>query len=94
MSTPDLSDFPDVDLPSNLTADGDSQAQDTGVQLIPFPFCLLFASRPWVTLTVAAPSPELAAATMDQFVWQVLNPKLAQLGYPPNICSWRSGACA
>ena len=95
MSEPDLSVFPSgIELPSNLTAEVDSQAQDTGIQMIPFPFCLLFANRPWGTLTVAAPSPELAASTTDQFVQQVVNPKLQQMGYPPNICSWRSGPCS
>ena len=91
---PDLSSFPtDVDLPSDLTAGEDADGADASDQMISFPFCLQFAGRPWTTIPVAAPSPELAAATIDQFVNQVLNPKLVQMGYPPNICSWRSGAC-
>jgi hypothetical protein len=92
-SPPDLSTFPsDISVPSNLTADQVSGALDTGVQFTPFPFCLLFASRPWQTITVAAPSPEAAASTTDQFV-QRLNGTLASLGYPPNVCTWNSGAC-
>jgi hypothetical protein len=90
----DLSEFPtDVDVPSTLTAEHSSAGEDAAVQMIPFPFCLLFAGRPWMTLTVAAPSPEDAASTMDQFVRQVLNPQLVRMRYPPNVCSWNAGAC-
>jgi hypothetical protein len=92
----DLTTFPGgVDLPSELTADqsGDGSL-DTGATMLPFQFCILFAGRPWGTLPVNAPSPELAATTVDQFVRQVLNPGLVRAGYPPNICSWSAGACA
>ncbi len=91
----DLSTFPaDVDVPATLTAEPTSEGQDAAEQMLPFPFCLLFAGRSWMTLTVAAPSPDNAALTMDQFVRQVLNPQLVRMGYPPNICSWSSGACS
>ena len=95
-TTVDLSTFPtDVDIPSELTADQSGAGNlDTGVTMLPFPFCILFAGRPWGTATVNAPSPELAATTVDQYVSQVLNPALERLKYPPNICSWRAGACA
>jgi len=43
--------------------------------------------------TIVAPSPELAATTIDQYVRQVINPILVKMGYPQNICSWSSGAC-
>lgn len=81
-----------MDVSTELTA-GQEDGQDSAVQMIPFPFCLLFAGRAWVTITVAAPSPELAATTMDQYVRQVVNPTLVRMGYPQNICSWSSGAC-
>jgi hypothetical protein len=90
----DLSTFPTgVDFPSALDAPAGEGSGDAAVTLIPFPFCLLFAGRPWLTLTVAAPSPGEAATTMDQFVRQVANPTLVRMGYPPNICSWSAGAC-
>ena len=90
----DTSVFPaDVEIPAGLTADEDRGGQNAGVQMLQFSFCLLFAGRAWVSIPVAAPSPEGAAATMDQFVGQVLNPQLARMGYPPDICSWRAGAC-
>ena len=92
MAALDLSTFPDIDIPSNLTADQDSGVLDTSVQTIPFPFCLLFGGRSWQSITVAAPSPALAATTVDQFV-QLINGKLVTMGYPPNMCSWASGAC-
>lgn len=83
----------DVNIPSDLTADLSTQPQpmDT-VQMLPFPFCLLFNSKPWQTITVAAPSPELAALTIEQFV-QLINETLVKRGYPPNMCSARSGSC-
>ena len=92
----DLSTFPsDVQLPSELTANASGDGNlDTGVTMLPFPFCILFAGRPVGTQTVFAPSPELAATTVDQYVSQVLNPILERMGYPPNSCSWRAGACA
>jgi hypothetical protein len=92
----DQTTFPSgVDIPSDLTADTSGDVSlDTGVTMIPFPFCILFAGRPWTSITVAAPSPELAATTVDQFVQQLLNPQLVRIGYPPNSCSWNSGACS
>ena len=90
----DLSAFPlGVDFPSTLEAGVGENGADAAVAMIPFPFCLLFAGRPWVTLTVSAPSPGAAATTMDQFVRQVANPTLARMGYPANVCSWSAGAC-
>lgn len=89
----DLSTFPDVEFSTQLTADDSRESTDAAVQMIPFPFCLLFANRPWTTITVAAPDPQSAASTMDQFVTQVVNPTLQRMGYPPNICSWNAGAC-
>ncbi len=89
----DLSTFPSgVDFPSTLEAPaGEGGAE--AVSMMPFPFCLLFAGRPWVTLTVSAPGPSEAAATMDQFVRQVANPTLVRMRYPPDMCSWSAGAC-
>jgi hypothetical protein len=90
----DLSDFPSgMDFPSTLEAPAGEGGTDAAVTMIPFPFCLLFAGRPWVTLTVSAPGPGDAATTMDQFVQQVANPTLVRMGYPPNICSASAGAC-
>src|SRR4029434_2623512 len=90
----DLSTFPTgVDFPSALEATAGEGGGDAAVTLIPFPFFLLFAGRPWFHLTVNAPSPGLAATTMDQFVRQVANPTLVRMGYPPNICSWSAGTC-
>jgi hypothetical protein len=90
----DLNEFPtDVDVPSSLTSAEGSEL-DTGIQLLQFPFCLLFNGRSWMTISVAAPSPELAAATMDQYVNQVLNPGLVRMGYPRNVCAWRAGECS
>ena len=89
---PDLNELPtDVDLPSSLNA-GEGLTLDAET-LVRFDFCVLFNGRAWFTLPVAAPSPELAATTVDQYVRQVLNPSLQALKYPPNICSWRAGAC-
>ena len=81
----------DVTIPSSLTADT-SADQQASVQMLPFPFCLLFAERPVTTITVAAPSPDFAATTMDQFV-RALNAGLAARGYPQNICGWNAGMC-
>jgi hypothetical protein len=92
MAAPDLSMFPNMDIPSSLSADQTSDELDTGAQMIPFPFCLLFGGRSWQSITVAAPSPELAATTINQFV-QMINGKLVVMGYPPNMCSWNSGGC-
>jgi hypothetical protein len=93
-NTPDLDTLPTgFDVLSTLTADLSNQVQpaDT-VQMIPFPFCLLFNGKPWQTIIVAAPSPELAALTMEQYV-QLKNAELVNAHYPPNMCSARSGAC-
>jgi hypothetical protein len=91
-STVDLSTFPDIEVSTQLTATQDGQ-QDSSIQMIPFPFCVLFAGRPWFSVTVAAPSPDLAALTVDQYVRQVLNPALESRRYPPNVCSWSAGSC-
>jgi len=88
----DLSTFPDMDISTELTAAQEDQ-QDSAIQMIPFPFCVLFAGKPWKMFTIVAPSPELAATTIDQYVRQVINPILVKMGYPQNICSWSSGAC-
>jgi len=46
-SSSDLRTFPgDVSVPSNFTADQMSGSLNAGPQLSPFPFCLLFVSRP------------------------------------------------
>lgn len=88
----------DIQIPSTLTADGSQQIQqmdgDGGaVTMIPFPFCLLFSQKPWATITVAAPSPELAELTISQYV-QLINKTLEeQYKYPPNMCSARAGSC-
>ena len=70
--TVDLSTFPDIDVSTELIAG--QETQDSCVQTIPFPFCVLFAGRPWITITVAAPSPQLAATTIEQFMRQVIKP--------------------
>jgi hypothetical protein len=80
-----------VDFPASLEAP--AGAGDAAQALLPFPFCLLFAGRPWITMTVAAPGPGEAATTMDQFVNQVANPTLVRMGYPAGICAWSAGAC-
>jgi len=92
MAAPDLSVFPDFGLVENLLADVNSETQPASTQTIPFPFCVLFLGRQWGTLVVAAPSPEEAATTMDQIIQRV-NTGLVSMGYPPNACSWKSGAC-
>lgn len=90
----DLNTFPaGVDVPTTLTASQSSSGNVAATEMIQFPFCLRFAGRPWVNVPVAAPSPEDAATTMDQFVRLVLNPQLAKMGYPANICSASAGAC-
>jgi hypothetical protein len=81
----------DLTIPSTLTADI-SQDQRESTQMIPFPFCLLFAGQSVKTITVASPSADLAAMTVDQFV-RVLNSTLVSRGYPENICSWNAGEC-
>jgi hypothetical protein len=81
-------------VPPDLTADQSGHGNlSMGIAMLSLPFCILFAGCPWVTIMVASPSPELAAITGDQLVVQRLNPGLEQVKYPPNICSWRAGAC-
>lgn len=82
-----------IDVDSTLA---DVQAGATPadtITLLNFVFCILNSGRSWKTLQVSAPSPELAAATMDQLV-QKLNEVLVQMGYPPNLLTWSSGACS
>lgn len=44
-------------------------AESTGIQMIgPFPFCITFQGREVVTIQVAAPSPEDAAATVEAMI--------------------------
>jgi hypothetical protein len=75
----DLNEFPsDVDVPSSLTAEQSGQL-DTGETLLQFEFCIMFNGRAWFTVPVAAPSPQLAALTVDQYVRQILNPALERL---------------
>jgi hypothetical protein len=92
MSDIDLSTFPNIEIPSNLSSHGSQEPQELSVQLIPFPFCLAFNGRAWQTIIVSAPSVQAAVVTMDQLV-QTVNTTLERLGYPPNICSSASGAC-
>jgi hypothetical protein len=80
-----------VEFPATL--ESPAGGDDAALNMIPFPFCLLFAGNPWITMTVAAPSPEDAATTMGQFVQQVVNPTLARMGYPADVCAARAGAC-
>jgi hypothetical protein len=93
-NTPDLDTLPTgFDVPSTLTADTSNQPQATDAeQLLQFPFCLLFNGKPWTTIVVAAPSPDLAALTMEQYV-QLINAALVNAHYPPNMCTARSGSC-
>jgi hypothetical protein len=91
MAAPDLSVFPDFAMIENLSAD-ESSGQNASTQNLPFPFCVRFLGRQWGTLVIGAPSPDDAATTMDQIV-QRANAGLVQMGYPPNTCSWTSGAC-
>jgi hypothetical protein len=81
----------DVTIPDTLTADATSDQADT-VQMIPFPFCITYRGNPYKSITVAAPSPDLAATTIDGFV-RLLNATLVQHGYPPDSLGWRSGNC-
>jgi hypothetical protein len=93
-STPDLDTLPTgIDVASTLTADLSNQPQQTDAeQLLQFPFCLLFNGKPWQTIIVAAPSPDLAALTMEQYV-ALINKALVAAHYPPNMCTARSGEC-
>lgn len=74
-------------LPQSTDADGGSGAQT----MISFPFCFLYNQRPWGTIVIAAPSPDLAALTAEQLV-DLFNKQLVDLKYPP-LCTARSGAC-
>ncbi|MBO0783133.1 MAG: hypothetical protein J2P37_30325 [Ktedonobacteraceae bacterium] len=86
--------FPQVDLPTELSADVDTTGaiEDETIQSVRWDFCLLFAGRAWMSLPVYAPSADEAASTIDAFV-QRLNTTLKSKGYPSNICSWTTGAC-
>ena len=92
MNETDPSNFPDIEIPKNLTAPPDPGAQNLGVQNLVFPFCLTFNGQPWQTIPVAAPSVQAAALTVDQLV-RTLNATAVRLGYPPNCISAASGAC-
>ena len=65
---------------------------NSGAQNISAQFCLQFNGRPWTTITVAAPSPELAMLTVNQIV-QRINDLLVRAGYPPNLCTAILGSC-
>jgi len=91
---PSTDQFPDLAVPSELqTDDGPVDTSEGTTQKVRWDFCLLFAGRAWVTLPVFAPSPDDAASTMAAFVQQV-NVTLANMGYPPNICTWATGPCS
>jgi hypothetical protein len=88
----------EITLPSNYTADLSQLPQPTdsdggsGAQtMISFPFCFLYNQRPWGTVIIAAPSPELAALTAGQLV-DLINKQLVDLKYPP-VCTARGGEC-
>ena len=90
---PDLDEFPtDIDVSSELSMIQEASAFDSTVSVLHFTFCLLFAERPWQTIPLDAPSAEAAALTMNQLAAR-LNVIAKQLGYPPNVISWRSGEC-
>jgi len=89
----DLSVFPDFDLPSSLTADSSTGNVDTGEVMLRFDFCVQFNGRPWGTVPVNAPSPELALLTMSQYMKHVLIPAMVSRGYPPSIFTFSAGAC-
>lgn len=79
----------DFSIASEVPADASGAvATDT---LMVFQFCVLYAGKPWQTLPLAAPSPELAADTMNQIIMRV-NARLVDMHYPP-AASWRSGEC-
>lgn len=85
---------PGLDIPDTVTATADAsgQALDSSIQMIPFPFCLSYQGSNWQkNITVAAPSPELAATTAGQMV-SLLNAQAVRLGYPAGF-SCASGAC-
>jgi hypothetical protein len=67
--------------PNNLDAE----------QLLSVPFCVAYEGRPRWTIVVAAPSPEAAFLTVDQFV-AVLNSIAPSLGFLPRF-SATLGAC-
>jgi hypothetical protein len=79
---------------SAVAANSSALPLDTtsGAQNISSQFCLQFNGRPWTTITVAAPSPELALLTVNQIVQRV-NEVLVQAGYPPNLCTAALGSC-
>jgi hypothetical protein len=54
------------------------------VQMIPWEFCLTYAGRPYATQVIAAPSPELAALTAEQYV-ALLNAWARTSVYPPSF---------
>ena len=89
-ASPDLSGFPDIDISAELSALG--VELESSEQLVPFTACVLFAGRPWETVQFAAPSPQAGVITMNQLVAR-LNAVAQQLRYPPNIVTWKSGAC-
>jgi hypothetical protein len=52
-------------VPGFQAADGQLS---TGVQLVSFPFCIRFNGRPWQSIVLSAPSPELAAQTLSSIL--------------------------
>lgn len=56
------------DLSLSLSDEG-IIAESTGIQMIgPFPFCITFQGREVITIQLAAPSPEGAAATVEAMI--------------------------
>jgi hypothetical protein len=96
---PDLDTLPELDLPSAedfMAQEGSAdplQGFDSGtVTDLGWQFCLLFNGRPWQTVSFKVDSAAEAAGWMDAFTRWV-NAQLAQMGYPPGICTWVSGPC-
>ena len=61
------------------------------VQNLPWPFCILYNGQPYQSQVIAAPDPDSAAITANQFVEQ-LNLAAQSLGFPP-LFSVTSGSC-
>jgi hypothetical protein len=70
------------------TTDADGQSLDTGIVLLPFPFCGPRGNAIGTT-TVSAPSPEDAAITMAQV--GVANAQAERDGFPANFYSASPG---
>jgi hypothetical protein len=85
---------PDISFPATLTATTDANGQplDTGIVLLPFPFCVRARGNAIGTTVVSAPSPEDAAVTMAQVV-RVANAQAQRDGFPANFYSASPGEC-